>query len=66
MNGGSDVVSIESYYYITQVLGLGLGFCWAVVFLLTYFRFRYVVRSHWGLFKRLVQVLETVSSTVVF
>jgi len=32
MNGGLDVVSIESYYYITQVLGLSLSFYWAVVF----------------------------------
>ena len=32
MNGGSDVVSIESCYYITQVLGLSLNFYWAVVF----------------------------------
>jgi len=32
MNGGSDVVSIESYYNISQVLGLSLSFYWAVVF----------------------------------
>jgi len=32
MNGGSDVVSIESYHYITQVLSLSLNFYWAVVF----------------------------------
>jgi len=32
MKGGSDVVSIKSYYSITQVLGLGLSFYWVVVF----------------------------------
>jgi len=46
MNGWSDVVSIERYYYITQVLGLSLSFYWAVVFVLTYFRFRYVMQNH--------------------
>ena len=46
MNGGLDVLSIESFYYITQVLGLSSSFYLAVVFYLTYFRFRYVMLNH--------------------